>query len=73
MINRRAVIYAELPEELVKGKKSKEAKLEISINLVIPRELEGKKAVEFIDDAIDDVAKGFKKFIRKRSEKAIGE
>lgn len=71
MINRRSVVYVPLPEELVKGKKSKEAKLEISINVTVPRELETKKTADFIDDAIGEVANDFKKYIKKRSEKIL--
>ena len=73
MINRRAVVYAPLPEELTKGKKSKEAKLKISITVTVPRELETKKTAEFIDDAIGEVANDFKKYIKKRSEKILKE
>jgi hypothetical protein len=70
MINRRATVYRQLPEELA-GNKAKEAKLAISINMVVPKEMEGKKATEFIDDEIDQIAKDFKKFIDKRAQKLL--
>ena len=71
MINRRAVVYCELPEELAPGK-TKEAKLTISIGMVVPKEMEGKKATEFIDNQMDEVSKEFKKFIKKRVTKLLG-
>lgn len=71
MLNRRGMVYCELPEELF-GKK-KEAKLTISIGIVVPKEMEDKKAAKFIDEQMDAVSKEFKKFIKKRSEKLLGE
>ena len=72
MINRRAVVYCELPEELAPGK-TKEAKLTISIGMVVPKEMEGKKTMKFIDDEIDMISKDFKKFMAKRIEKLLEE
>ena len=72
MINRRAVVYCELPEALAPGQ-TQAAKLPISIGMVVPKEMEGKKATEFIDNQMDEVSKEFKKFIKKRVTKLLGE
>ena len=73
MINRRANFYYNLPIELTGGTKSKEAKMTVSINMVVPKEMEGKKTMKFIDDEIDMISKDFKKFMAKRIEKLLGE
>lgn len=71
MLNRRTTVYKELPDELIHGKTT-EAKLTISINMTIPKELEGKKATAFIDDEMSQIAKDFSKFIDKRADKVLG-
>ena len=45
----------------------------VSINMVVPKEMEGKKTMKFIDDEIDMISKDFKKFMTKRIEKLLGE
>ena len=71
MINRRNTVYVELPEELVGNKKTKDAKAEISISLVIPKDME-KKGAQFIDDEMDMIAKDFRSFMKKRVKKILG-
>ena len=66
MLNRRSNFYVSLPDTV----KGKEAKMNVSIGLVVPKELEGKTAAEdFIDEQMEDLNKAFKKFVKKRIEK----
>lgn len=71
MINRRNTVYYELPESLVSGKR-KDAKMEMSVNLTIPKELE-KKGTKLIDRIMEEAAQEYKKFMRKQLEKLLDE
>ena len=68
MINRSLNCYVELPEAMVEGKKKKEARASISMNIVVPSYLE-KKAQSFLSDAADDFSDSFKKFMKKQIKK----
>lgn len=72
MINRKGTIYVQLPTELQTGKK-KDASITISITIVGTKGMESKKGQEFIDSAMEDIGKDFKKFVKKRAEKEIEE
>ena len=69
MINRRGTVYVQLPPELA-GSKRKDAKMEISVNLTIPKEFES-KGTDLIDDIIDNAGDDFRKFMKKRIKKAL--
>lgn len=68
MISRSLSCYVELPNEMVEGKKKKEAKATISMNIVVPSYME-KKSQKFLSDAADDFSRSFKKFMKKQIEK----
>lgn len=70
MLNRRSSVYYTLPDELVSGTKTKESKATISIGIVVPKDME-KKAQKFMEEATDDFAKSFKKFMKKQVEKRM--
>lgn len=67
MVNRRNTVYFTIPEDLNPGK-TKEMKANISLGIVVPKELE-KKAQKFMDDISDDFSKAFKKWCKKQVEK----
>lgn len=68
MISRSLNVYVDLPEEMVHGKKKKEARASISMNVVVPPEIE-KKAQKFLSEAADDFSDSFKKFMKKQIKK----
>lgn len=69
MVNRRTTIYAQLPEGMFKPNQS-EAKLSVSLNLVMPKELAGtKKTDELMADLMNACEKEFNSFIKKRLKK----
>lgn len=70
MINRRNTVYYALPEEFTGSKKAKDASMAISINLVLPKELEG-KADKLIDEINDEASKMFAKFMKKQIKKHL--
>lgn len=70
MINRRNTMYYTLPEEFTGGKKTKDATMSISINLVLPKEFEG-KADKLIDEINDEGGKMFVKFMKKSIKKYL--
>lgn len=75
MINKSGTIYVELPEELQTPKR-KDASISISISITTTKDMEknsSKQIEKFIADATKEIGKDFKKFIRKRSEKMLGE
>ena len=75
MINKSGTIYVELPEELLTSKR-KDASISISISITTTKEMEkeSSKAFEkFIAETTKDVGKEFKKLIKKRAEKMLGE
>ena len=67
-IGRNSTSYAKLSDSLA-TKAIPEAKLIVSIQAVIPAGME-KKTYKFIDEAQDEVAKAYKKFIKKMNERA---
>lgn len=69
MINRRGTVYFQLPEELTGGKR-KDAKMEISVNMTVPKGFEN-KGTDVIDEIIDDAGEKFKKFMKKRVKKEL--
>ena len=71
MINRRNNTYFQLPPEFTGGKKSKDASMALSINLVIPKEFEGKKAEKFIDELTQEASEMFIKFMKKSVKKYL--
>lgn len=75
MINKSGTIYVELPEELQTSKR-KDASISISISITSTKEFEksSSKAFEkFIAETMKGVGKDFKKMIRKRADKILGE
>jgi len=69
-VNRSSNCYVEIPEHLLDGPKSKpEAKMQMSVNLVVPKWMDDKKTNKFISELMEDAAKEFKKYIKKRIEK----
>lgn len=70
MINRRNTVYYTLPEEITGSKKAKDASMAISINLVLPKELEG-KADKLIDAINDEASEMFAKFMKKQIKKYL--
>ena len=70
MVNRRSSMYFTLPNELTGGEKSKEAKMNVSISMVLPKAME-KKSSKFIDDQMEELSKSFKKFMKKQIEKLM--
>lgn len=71
-INRSANVYCKLPEEVVDGHGSSEAKASISMNIVAPKSFE-KRMQKFMDDQTDAFNKAFKKAIKKAIEKERGD
>lgn len=64
MLNRRTNVYCALPDEVSGGGKQKDAKGTISLNVVVPKEME-KKAVKFMEKYSKSFEKDFRKFIKK--------
>ena len=69
MVNRRTTIYAKLPDGMFKPNQG-EAKLSISFNLVIPKDLAGNKKIdELMTEMMESCEKEFNSFIKKRLKK----
>jgi len=71
MINRTECSYIDLPPELAE-KRSKTAKLQVSITINCPSGME-KKYKKLIDELQDDAADKFKKFTKKQIKRATEE
>lgn len=65
-INRRATTYVKLDEDS-QTKNIKEAKLEVSLNMLVPPDWE-KKGMKFLEKANDKLKKMFKEFIEEMED-----
>lgn len=61
-MHRNATVYVPLPEHLVNGR-YKEAKATISLNFVVPPNME-KESNKYIKKCLKDFEKGFVKFVQ---------
>lgn len=70
--NRSNTTYQELTGGLGDGK-LKDARLTASLNIVVPKGISRKKVDRFLDESHKEMAKAFKKFIKKELEKSSEE
>lgn len=71
MINRSKTCYVEIPPEIQSGgRKRKDAKMQVSLNLVVPAEFE-KKGEKFMKDALKAFDKSFQRFMQDLINKAM--
>lgn len=61
MLHRNKIVYAELPDQY-KSRQKGEAKATISLNIVVPKELE-KKTEKFMKKCLRDFDEAFNDFI----------
>lgn len=66
--NRSNTTYQKLKGSLAAGK-LKDAKLTASLNVVVPKEIDRKRIDRFLEESHREMAKAFKKFIKKEMEK----
>lgn len=72
-ISKRGNVYVELPEEC-RTPSLKDAKVEVTITITMGKKMErecSRSAEKFIKNHMDDIAKDFKKYIRKQAEKIM--
>ena len=71
MVNRRTNCYFQLPPSITDSNKQTDAKMAISINIVVPKSMEGSKLDKVINEMMESCEKIFKKYIKKKIEKAL--
>lgn len=70
-ISKRGTAYVELPEEL-RTANLRDAKIEVTMTITLGKRMErdhAKSAEKFIQKRMDEIAKDFRKYIRKQCDK----